>query len=334
MVGHNIIVVGTSAGGVETLTRLVQRLPANLPAAVFVVMHFPAFGVNVLPQILSRQGTLPAVHAAHNEAIQLGRIYIAPPDYHLLIHRHTIKLSHGPRENGHRPAVDTLFRSAAWSYGKRVVGVVLSGMLDDGTAGLAMIKARGGIAIAQDPDEAIFNGMPRSAIERVTVDHILNLKDLAICLIQLTQTNVVEDTPVTPENNADAEYVSQDRAALERGERPGTVSPLTCPECGGVMWELDDPLLRFRCHTGHAYSLDSLLSEQADEVERALWSAVRVLEEKVSLSHRMANHAREQQRSLSVTQFEERAAEAKRHADLLRQVILQQKQMTNQEAEN
>lgn len=327
MPGYRIIVIGASAGGVEALTSLIKELPADFPAAIFIVLHIPSFGTSVLPQILTRCGALPAVHPHDRQEIQPGRIYIAPPNHHLLVQRGQIRLSVGPRENGHRPAVDTLFRSAAQTYRQRVIGVVLSGTLDDGTAGLAMIKARGGTTIAQDPKEALFDSMPRSAIEKVEVDHIFKLTEIAAFLQKCAEEPVEEEEMTEDELARELTIVSADKASMERGEQPDSASPLTCPECGGVLWELrNNNIIRFRCHTGHVYSSDSLVAEQAGDVERALWSANRALEEKAALARRMAVAAHEQNRSLSEAQFIQRAEEAEHHAALLRQVILQQSQ--------
>ena len=173
MSGHDMITIGASAGGVEALTELVRGLPVDLPASVFVSLHVPPHGTSMLPQILSRRGPLPAHHARDGEPIEPGRIYVAPPDLHLLIHQGVVRLSRGPRENGFRPAIDPLFRTAARWHGPRVVGVILSGTLDDGTAGLLAIKERGGFAVVQDPDDALFPGMPRNAMDVVHVDHVL-----------------------------------------------------------------------------------------------------------------------------------------------------------------
>ncbi len=167
---HDIVVIGASAGGVEALIRLTSALPRDLPASLFVVLHTPARSKSMLPAILSRSGNLPAIHAEHGSAIEPGCIYVARPDHHLIIKPGFVSVTQGPRENRQRPAIDPLFRSAALAYGHRVVGVVLSGSLDDGTSGLVSIKARGGTAIVQDPADALFDSMPRSAIENVAVD--------------------------------------------------------------------------------------------------------------------------------------------------------------------
>lgn len=322
---RNIIVIGASAGGVETLTQLVQALPSDLSASLFVTLHFPSDSISVLPKILNRCGTLPVSHAEDGEAIQLNRIYVAPPNYHLIVRPQVIHLSRSPRENGHRPAIDALFRSAARAYGSQVIGVILSGMLDDGTAGLANIKANGGLAFVQDPAEALFEGMPRSAIASVEVDGVLSVTAIAAQLAELSQTTITKKIMSDSTNSAEEEarIVSESKSRLEQGQQPETSpSMLTCPDCGGVMWEIaNDNLVRYRCHVGHVYSLDSLFSEQASHVETALWAAIRALEEKAALARRMAKRSREQDHELSAVRFEERAAEAKQQAEMVRRVV-------------
>ena len=220
MPNRNIIVIGASAGGVEALTSLIQGLPANLPAAIFVVLHFPAYATSVLPDILSRAGRLPACHPQDGAKIQNGSIYVAPPGYHLLITPGQIRLSSGARENGHRPAIDPLFRTAAKTYKQQVIGVILSGLLDDGTAGLRIIKHYGGIAIVQDPQEAMFDSMVKNAIAHVAVDHILPVAAVSEQLIQRSQELVDAGEPPMTEEIEEAEVVRKDKLALERGETP------------------------------------------------------------------------------------------------------------------
>lgn len=326
MPGHNIIVLGASAGGVEALTQLVKALPPDLPAAIFVVIHFPAHSTSVMPSILNRCGSLKACHPVDGEAIQHGRIYVAPPNYHLLVKRGYIHLARGPKENGHRPAIDPLFRTAARFYGRRVVGVVLSGNLDDGTAGLAAVKQRGGIAVVQDPKDAMFTGMPRSAIENVEIDYILPLSAIAPTLVSLAQEPVTApEEPVTDEMEIESEIAELDMAALhiDDSDRPGIPAGFGCPDCGGALWELrDGQLIRFRCRTGHAYSAETLLAEQSEALETALWNAFRALEERAALSRRMHKGARDRNQIRSAARFQEQAHEAQHNATVIRQLLL------------
>jgi two-component system chemotaxis response regulator CheB len=325
MPGRDILVVGASAGGVEALSEMVRGLPSDLPAAVFVVLHVPAHATSVLPRILSHAGRLPAAHAGEGEPIRPGRLYVAPPDHHMLLRPGHVYLSRGPRENSHRPAVDPLFRTAARAYGVRVVGVLLSGALDDGTAGLAAIKRRGGTAVVQNPNEALFSGMPRSAIESVEVDHVVSLAEISPLLSRLTREPVKEEAeePVSDEMEQETKMEAFDLSAFEDREHPGTPSMFGCPECGGTLWEMQEgELIRFRCRVGHAYSTDSLLAEQSEALEAALWSAFRALEESASLARRMAARARERAQPLSAARFAEQAKDAHERAALVRQLLL------------
>jgi two-component system, chemotaxis family, protein-glutamate methylesterase/glutaminase len=325
MPGHDIVVVGASAGGVEALSQLVRGLPPEIPAAIFVVLHTPPSGTSVLPRILSRAGRLPAAHARNGEPIETGRIYVAPPDHHLLLQRGFVRLARGPRENSNRPAVDPLFRTAARAYGGRVVGVVLSGTLDDGTAGLIAIKRRGGVAVVQDPNDALFSGMPHSAIDNVEVDHVVPIAFMADLLDKLAREPVEEagEEAVPDDMEKEAAIEAFDLAAIENHERPGIPSTYACPECGGTLWELEEgELTRFRCRVGHAFSPDSLLAEQSDALETALWSAFRALEETAALAERMALRAKERDRPYGAERFNDQARDARERAALIREVLL------------
>lgn len=325
MPGHDIIVIGASAGGVEALTRLVRELPPNLPATLFVVLHIPSQSPSLLPQILDRAGPLEAIQAEEGAPITHGRIYVARPDHHLLIARGRVRVVRGPRENRHRPAIDPLFRSAAYAYGPRVVGVVLTGSLDDGTAGLAAIKSRGGIAVVQDPREALYSGMPRSAIEHVAVDHCLSLAGIAPLLARLA-AQPVEDarSDLAPRDmKLETKIVEMDQEALQNQERPGKPSAFSCPECNGVLWEIDEgELIRFRCRVGHAFSVESMLAGQNEALEDALWAALNTLEESAMLTHRMIRQARERNQRRLTARLEERVRETEQRAASIRQVLL------------
>ena len=316
--------IGASAGGVETLSKLVAGLPSDLPAAVFIVLHLSSGSPSVLPRILNRAGALSVSTPKHGEDIQPGRIYVAPPDDHLLLKPGQIHLARGPKENGHRPSIDVLFRTAARVYGSQVVGVVLSGLLDDGTAGLLAIKQQGGVAIVQSPDEALFPSMPRSAIENVEVDRVLPVSEIAEVLTRLASEPVAEEKiSVSEELEIETDIAELGTAAMQREERPGTPSGFACPDCGGVLWELNEKkLLRFRCRTGHAFSVETLLSRQSEELEDALWSALRALEETATLRHRMAKRAMELGHPTRAHSYKEQAQIAQRRALLIRQALL------------
>lgn len=332
MPGHNIIVVGASAGGVEALSQLVSHLPEEIPAAIFVVLHIPSQSPSILPKILNRairksqQGSrLRAAHPCDGDKIEMGQIYVAPPDRHLLVKNGYIHLARGPKENSTRPAIDPLFRTAARTYGRRVVGVVLSGTLDDGTAGLMAVKQRGGVTIVQDPDEALYSGMPQSAIENVDVNHVLRVAEIATLLAQLANQSIPQsgEQAVPQDMEMEADMAELELAAMQNPDRPGTPSPFACPDCGGVLWEIDDEkLVRFRCRTGHAFSPGTLLAQQSHNLEEALWNALRALEEKAALSERLAKQAQERQRHISSQRFDEQASAARQQATLVRQLLL------------
>lgn len=327
MAERNIIVIGCSVGGVEALQRLVGRLPRNLPAAVFVVLHLAPQSTSMLPTILSRAGELPASHPKDGEPIRMGHIYVAPPDNHLLLENGKMRVMRGPRENRHRPAVDPLFRSAARWYGPRVIGVVLTGALDDGTAGLSSIKKRGGIAIVQDPADAFCGDMPRSAMKNVEVDYVASIDHIPELLQQLAPTKVAENgTGKSSRLIKETEIAEIDMDAIEDENRPGVPSSFACPECGGVLWEQDgEQILRFRCRVGHAYTANSLGVEQTEAVEGALWAAMRALEEGASLARRMAATAARGNREMLESRFLERAEAKMQQAEVLRRLIMESK---------
>ncbi len=322
--GHRIIVIGASAGGVEALVQLVRSLPADLPASIFIVLHIPAQSPSLLPQILTRAGALQAFQPVDYQKIETSRIYVAPPDHHVLIERGHMRVVRGPKENRHRPAIDPLFRSAAVAYGPEVVGVVLTGSLDDGTAGLMAIKQRGGVAIVQDPKEAFYPGMPESALAHVSVDHCLTIARMGSLLAHLAFTSIVSEQaePASEVMEREVRIAAMETNPLNEHEQVGEPSPYSCPECGGVLWEVNDGgLTRFRCRTGHAFSMDSVLAEQSDQMEEALWVALKTLDENASLSRRMAKDARQNKHVWLAERLEARVRDAERNATLLRQIL-------------
>ncbi len=309
MAQHDVIVIGASAGGLEVLLDLAGELPEGFPAALFVVIHTAPSFESSLPELLSSRGPLPAVHAIHHAEIVTGRIYVAPPDNHVLVRQGYVEVVRGPRENGHRPAVDPMFRSASWAYGPRVTGVVLSGYQDCGTAGMMSVKARGGVAVVQDPATAVAPSMPRSVLARVPVDHVAKPAELPGLLVRLTQQPAAAEAATPPP-----------RVNALEGRKNGSPAEIVCPACHGVLTEVEIGGFRhYRCHVGHAFSLESLVGEQNEDLERALWSAVRSLEESAALSRRVSrSQASEDLRR----RFVEKERDLRGQADIIRRILL------------
>jgi two-component system chemotaxis response regulator CheB len=318
MAKHNIIVVGTSAGGVEALCELNKNLPKDLDASVFVVMHVGA--ESILPQILTHCGNLPAMTAKHDKPYKHGHIYCAPAHSHLSIKDHKTVLMKGPRENGHRPAVDVLFRSAARVHRSKVVGVVLSGGRDDGSAGLYAIKARGGVAIVQDPEEAITPNMPQNALDMVDVDFCLPVRQIADVLVQLVNGNA---TNVTESLNGGDNMEDQASAERPTNEPPGVQIPVACPECDGPIYQVTQgQLAKFQCFVGHQFSPDSFSEQHTEALERALWTAIRKLKERVILHKGLVERGKRNKGEDELKRrLEESITTAERDLKLLREIL-------------
>ena len=321
-----MIVIGTSAGGVEALRSLCRGLPADLPAAVFMVLHIAPEGGSILPELLSRAGPLPAVHPpADGEGVRFerGRIYVAPPDRHMVIEGDRVRAVMSAKENRHRPAADPLFRSAARHHGPHVVGVVLTGALDDGAAGLAAIKRQGGLAVVQDPEDALFPSMPRTAMQHVAVDHSVSLAEMPALLARLASDDLEHAPLGVPEAlEVETRITTMNRPEPEDVARIGRPSMFTCPECHGTLFEIDDDkLLRFRCHVGHAYTAEALAADQSEALEATLWAAVRAFEERAELADRMAARGRHDGRPDRAQIFSDRAALARRRAGQVRAAL-------------
>jgi len=328
--------MGASAGGFEAFKQVVEALPADFQASVFIVWHMAPDIRGVLPQVLNRVNTIYAAHAYDNEPIEPNRIYVAPPDHHLLVERGRVRVTRGPKENRFRPAVDPLFRSAAYAYDQCVIGVILSGALDDGTAGLWTVKHRGGVAIVQDPNDAQVPSMPENALREVGVDYVVPLAEVANLLVRLSQ-EAIEETEETPEvvmqedkrTELEIRIAAQDNA-LEGGiMKFGELTPFTCPECHGVLSALKDgQRTRFRCHTGHAFSADALLATVTEQIEESLWSAIRGVEESVMLLNHLGDHFAEMNETPLAALYFQKAKEAEARANLVRKAVLSHEQLS------
>ncbi|MFB9447300.1 chemotaxis protein CheB [Dactylosporangium vinaceum] len=319
---RGIVVVGASAGGVEALRAFCGALPADLPGAVCVVLHIPRDGGTALPNILNRSGPLPAAHASDGAALEAGRVYVAPPNRHLLIRDGHLRLSHGPVENGHRPAADPLFRSAARWWGASVLGVVLSGNRDDGAYGLAEVARQGGVGLIQDPAEALYPSMPRHAAAQVPTARTLPVAMMGPALAEL-----LADLPGPAPRDAvehaalDAEDAMAAMEAVTADEIGGVPAGFGCPSCHGALFEMPAAAGRFRCRVGHAWSAAGLLGELGGTLEGALWMALRSLEEKAALSRRMADSARVRGFQPTAGRYSEAAGEAEAAGKTIRQLI-------------
>ena len=325
MPGHDIVVVGASAGGVEALKNLVEQFPPNFGAAVFIVLHVSTDSPGLLSMILDRAGVLTAKFPKDGEKIEKGTIYVAPPNQHLLVKKGYIRLSRGPRENRVRPAIDPLFRSAAAAYSNRVVGVVLTGWLDDGASGLAAIKECGGVTIVQDPKDAAFPDMPNSALELTDADYVCPLSEMGEILEKIVAKEAGTNGHVPPEIVMEARIAESVMSDIAKEEKLGDLVPFGCPECGGPLWQLEtEKSRRFRCHVGHGYTARTLVAEQDESIERAVWAAMRAMEERANIVKTMARDERERGRENSAEVYEERAEESRKHAETLRKLLTEE----------
>ena len=321
---RDLVVVGASAGGVEALRDLLRRLPADLPAAVLVVLHMPPGARSSLPAILDRVCRLPVRRARHGDRLERGTVTVCVPDVHLMVDGDRIALSRGPRENGHRPAVDVLFRSAAHAAGPRVVGVVLSGTLDDGTAGTIAIRTRGGVGVVQDPDDAMYASMPLHAREVGGAEHVAPVAELPALLGRLLteEVDVAGTRPPSELMETETAMAGLAGEAYDDTDRPGTASGFGCPTCHGALFTVTEGgMERYRCRVGHAWSPDALSEEQSQALEGALWMALRGLEERAALSLHMGRGAEERGHRHSAQRFRQRHDEARDAAELLRGLL-------------
>ena len=330
---RNIIVIGASAGGMEACRTIIQQLPPYIDASIFIVWHMSPDIRGVLPLVLNKVNSIYAANAYDNEPIKPNRIYVAPPDHHLLIEEGKVRITKGPKENRFRPAVDPLFRSAAYTYGTRVIGVILSGGLDDGTAGLLTIKAHGGLAVVQDPYDAEVPSMPRNAMGEVAVDYVVRVAEMSNLLSTLVKQEVEVNNETMKEDKKTATEIkiAGNASAFEEGIMNfGQLTPFTCPECHGVLTKLmDGKRARYRCHTGHAFSADSLLASITENIEDSLYNAMRGIEESMMLLNHVGDHFAEANHPKLAALYFQKAKEAQKRVQLVREVVLSHEQLDN-----
>jgi two-component system chemotaxis response regulator CheB len=317
---HDIIVIGGSGGGLEALRSILAGLPPDLPAALFVVIHIGE--ISHLAYILAQGTALSVVRAESGATIERGKVYVAVPGMHLLLHGSHILLRRGPRENLSRPAIDPLFRSAAATFGGRVIGVVLSGALADGTAGLRSIKRCGGLAVVQQPEQALVPAMPRSALRYVDVDYVRSATEIAPLLLRLVREPAGPATDVPLDIKLETAIAAQELADMKADDVLGKPSRFTCPECHGALWEIEDgAMLRYRCHVGHAFSADAVLSAQGEETDKLLGTLQRSHQERAALARKMADRERARKRDNLADHLEKRARDYEEDALLVRELL-------------
>ena len=326
MIAKRVVVIGASAGGIEALRVLVSGIPETFPAPICIVIHTSPESPGVLAEILNRLTPLSVSQACDGQRLEAGHIYVAPPDRHLIIEPGRVRVTKGPREHRFRPSIDPMFRSAAQVFGPNAIGIVLTGNLDDGVAGLSTIKKLGGTAIVQDPSEALFSSMPLQAMTNVNVDHVVPLTHIPRLLVELTSGLPVDVEPQRVPRHIEVEVnIAKEQNPRDAGlEQVGKPSPYACPECHGVLLEIDDDgRLRFRCHTGHAYSLESLLAAINDGIENAMSTAMRSIEEGSLLMKDIATQLKRRNRSDESARLMNASDRAKQQAEAIRQLILE-----------
>ena len=330
---RDVVVIGASAGGVTALLSLVKTLPADFPAPVFVVQHLAPDSPSILPQLLGAVSALPVKHPKNGETIKPGTIYVAPPDHHLLLEDDRVLVARGPKENRFRPSIDALFRSAAYTYGPRVIGVVLTGYLDDGTSGLWSVQRMGGVAVVQEPHDAEQPSMPTNALEFVAADYVLPLAQLGALLTRLTQERPPAKTRLPA---AELDLLKIELTIAKQGGGfelgiidKGKLTSFTCPDCHGALTQLiEGQLIRYRCHTGHAYTVSALLSEVTESVESLLYQAMRGLEETKMLLQTLGAQFTDREQPKAAALFLRKADETGRQARVVHQSILKQQALS------
>ncbi|MBB4367302.1 two-component system chemotaxis response regulator CheB [Bradyrhizobium sp. cir1] len=330
MSNRDIIVIGGSSGATAPLKQILADLHPDVPAAVFIVLHLPAQGIGILSTVAAGAGRLPVHQATDGMKFERGHVYLGAPDHHLLLSGDHIRLGRGPRENMVRPAIDALFRSAALHHGPRVIGVVLSGLLSDGAAGLNAIKRCGGMTIVQDPLEAIAAEMPQRALEAATADLCVPAARLGDVLSELAREAPGAALPIAPDIRLEVEIAAGERIGSAILADIADPAALTCPACGGVLSDVKEAHpMRFRCQVGHAYTADALAKEQEGQVDEALRVALRIIDERAELVQRMAADGRRNGRPAIAEMYALRAAEYREYADMIRRVVLQSLDLPN-----
>lgn len=321
-----IVVIGASAGGTSASGELISQIKPDINTAIFIVLHLAGKGISELVQHRLQKFTSYRCKIAENEeAIQSNTLYIAPVNYHMLVKEGQVLIGQGPAENRWRPSIDVLFRSAAASYGNYTIGIIITGMLNDGAAGMSAIKRSGGICIVQDPNEAEFPDMPLAVLDTIEVDHSVRLSEMGQLISEITK-NGITSNPVPQDVIAEAEIAERTSTSIDNVQQLGNHSVYACPDCGGGLWHVQDAVIkRYRCHIGHSYTEKDLLIKQSETLEATLWVALRMMEERTSLLTRMAKDERSKGLNTLASFKEERNAELQVHIQKLKEILYRER---------
>lgn len=321
-----IVVIGASAGGTSASGELISQIKPDINTAIFIVLHLAGKGISELLQHRLQKFTSYRCKIAENEeAIQSNTLYIAPVNYHMLVKEGQVLIGQGPAENRWRPSIDVLFRSAAASYGNYTIGIIITGMLNDGAAGMSAIKRSGGICIVQDPNEAEFPDMPLAVLDTIEVDHSVRLSEMGQLISEITK-NGITSNPVPQDVIAEAEIAERTSTSIDNVQQLGNHSVYACPDCGGGLWHVQDAVIkRYRCHIGHSYTEKDLLIKQSETLEATLWVALRMMEERTSLLTRMAKDERSKGLNTLASFKEERNAELQVHIQKLKEILYRER---------
>jgi two-component system chemotaxis response regulator CheB len=318
---HDVIVIGGSAGASRSLRSLLHRLPRDLPASIFVVLHLDPSDNGLFASNLSYQSALPVEVPGKDSVVEPGRVYVCRADHHLIVQDGRVRTVRGPRENLWRPSIDVLFRSAAVNYGSRVIAVLLSGELDDGTAGMGAVKTCGGITVLQDIGQAEFTSMLRAAADEVAIDHEATIEEMPPLLRALVDQPAPEVPPPPAQLVAEAQLAEATVRRHDPVFQNDDPSVFSCPECGGPLWPSGEGQPGYRCLVGHAFNPSTLLAGTDDEVERTVWAAIRLFEQRLRLEKKMAKEEGSKGHAIRSELYAERAAESEHHARMLRELL-------------
>jgi two-component system, chemotaxis family, protein-glutamate methylesterase/glutaminase len=318
-----IIVVGASAGGITPLAELVAQLDPEINAAVFIVLHLSNTGIgSFLKEKIQRYTSLSCVIAENNMPLKKGQVYLAPPDFHLLIKDDKTITRSGPPENRWRPSIDVLFRSAAVSHTDRVIGVILTGLLDDGTAGMVAVAGCGGTTIVQDPEEAQYPDTPLSVLQAIPVDYVAKLAEMGEIISTIIATKVIHGVVVPAELKAEAGIAERMASSIAETATLGVHTVYSCPDCGGGLWEMKNGDKKaYRCYTGHKYSERELFAKQGQKLESALWVSIRMMEEKKNLLIKLSEQDKARGFKKTSTDYDRRSVEFEGYIGTIKELL-------------